>query len=334
MDKLRALQYFVAAAEERSLSGAARRLDVSITAVSKLLTSLERNLGASLFDRGPQGLALTADGSRYLETCQPLMEQLAEADESLRSAAAKPRGALVVGAPAFVLQNCIGPSLPRFHQRYPDIELDFRIVNRLPDADAEGGDVFVLFGWHDTPDYVQLRLAQNLYLVLAAPSYWQAHGVPQRPAELATHQCFAFRSPQGVLLDLWDFERGGEKESVRARGWLASSHRNMLLDAALAGEGVIRSTDLIAHPLIRAGRLRPALADWHGLHAPPVNVLFRPKHRRTPRVRVFLDHLAETFRQLEAARAMPNVAASERPDWYATRSSRASTAPGRTLPRK
>jgi DNA-binding transcriptional LysR family regulator len=329
MDKLRALQYFVAAAEERSLSGAARRFEVSITAVSKLLGSLERNLGASLFDRSSQGLALTTDGARYLESCQPLLEHLAEADESMRSAAAKPRGALVVGAPAFVLQNLIGPSLPRFHARYPDIELDFRIANRVDEGDAEGVDVFVLFGWHDVPDFVQTRVAQNLYVVLATPAYWEANGTPRRPADLARHQCFSFRSPQGVLMDLWDFQRGAEKESVRARGWLASSHRNMLLDAALAGEGVIRSTDLIALALVRAGKLSQVLVDWHGLNAPPASVLYRPKHRRTPRVRVFLDHIAETFRSLEAGRATPQVAAGERPEWYATRHGRASAAPRR-----
>ena len=98
MDKLRALQYFIAAADEGSLSGAARRLDISVPAVSKLITSLEKTLGASLFDRTVQGLTLTSNGEIYLEACQPLLDQLAVADEALRGAAANVRGTLVVGS--------------------------------------------------------------------------------------------------------------------------------------------------------------------------------------------------------------------------------------------
>ena len=86
MDKLRALQYFIAAAEERSLSGAARRLDISVPAVSKLISSLENTLGTSLFDRTVHGLTLTSGGEIYLEACQPLLDQLATADEALRGA--------------------------------------------------------------------------------------------------------------------------------------------------------------------------------------------------------------------------------------------------------
>jgi DNA-binding transcriptional LysR family regulator len=324
MDKLRALQYFIAAAEERSLSGAARRFEVSITAVAKLVTSLERSLGANLFERSSQGLVLTADGARYLESCHPLLEQLTQADESMRSSSSKPRGALVVGAPAFVLQGCLGPELLRFHARYPDIELDFRIVNQITDLDAVGADVFVLFGWHETPALVQKPVAQARYVVVATASYWARHGMPTRPQDLAHQQCFAFRNPHGVLLDVWDFERVGEKESVRARGWLASSHRELLIDAVLADEGVARVSDLGSSSLLRSHRLRPALQDWHGLHAPPVNVLFRPNHRRTPKVRVFVDFVAEIFRKLRAEH--PDVSASERPQWYGTRHGRASAA--------
>lgn len=325
MDKLRALQYFVAAAEEASLSGAARRHEVSIPAVAKLVSALEKSLGASLFDRSPQGLALTADGARYLESCRPLLEELAEADESLATAAARTRGEVVVGAPAFVLQNCLGPDLPRFHARYPDIDLDFRIANQVGELDAGAIDVFILFGWHDTPGFVQKRVAQSRYTVLATPRYWAAHAPVLRPGDLARHQCFAFRNPRGLLLDLWEFERRGERESVKARGWLASSHRNLLVDAALASEGVVRSTDLIALQLMRAGQLVPVLQDWEALHAPPANILFRPKHRRTPRIRAFVDFATEVFRRLEAEREEGSVASAQRPGWYERRSGRAST---------
>src|SRR5689334_24765650 len=123
MDKLRALRYFIAAAEERSFSGAARQLEVSIPAVSKLVGALERSIGIILFHRDAQGLQLTAEGSRYLERCEPLVEELEDADQAVREGS-RPGGVLTIGAPPFMTQHCLGPNLRTFHARYPEIELD------------------------------------------------------------------------------------------------------------------------------------------------------------------------------------------------------------------
>ena len=325
MDKLRALEYFVAAAEEGSLSGAARRFEVSIPAVAKMVTSLEKRLGTQLFDRGVHGLALTADGERYLESCRPLLEELAAVDETMGSTAERPRGEVVVGGPAFALQNCLGPFLPRFHQRYPDIDLDFRIANQVGDVDGRPIDLFILFGWHDTPDVVQRPLAQARYVVLASPEYWGQHGRVQHPRDLEGHQCFAFRNPRGMLLDLWEFERGKERQSIKVRGWLASSHRNLLIDAALAGEGIVRGTDLITLGLLKAGRLVSVLDDWTGLHPPPINVAYRSKHARVPRIRAVIDFLADCFRKLEAERGGGRAPMGQRPDYYERRYNRVSS---------
>src|SRR5437588_67270 len=208
MDKLRALQYFVAAAEEGSFSAAARRLDVSIPAVAKLVASLEQQLGTRLFERNARGLALTADGETYLESCGPALDQ------------------------------------------------------------------------------VERQVAQNHLLICAAPAYWAVHGVPQRPQDLAAHTCLLFRNPDGTVQDLWTFEREGVKESAAVRSWLVSSHRDVLLDAALAGEGVARMGDLSIREHLRSGRLAPALRDWRAQDARPISLLYRSHSKRTPRVRL------------------------------------------------
>ena len=326
MDKLRALQYFIAAAEEGSLSAAARHFGVSIPAVSKLISALEKSLGASLFNRSSHGLGLTADGERYLESCQPLLEQLSDADNAIGAAATRTRGVLVVGTPAFVMQNCLAGALPQFHARYPDIQLDFRIVNRFSDPDAEAVDVFILFGWHEAPDFVRKQVAQTRYHVTAAPAYWAAHGTPAHPRDLAAHSCLLFRGPLGTQMDLWKFERGGVEESIAVTGWLGSSHRDLLVDAALAGEGVLRVSALASWQHVLSGRLVPVLRDWVAKDAPPVNVFFRPGLRRTPRVRVFVDFVADLMAKLNAnagVGAAPDD--SPRPPWYGKRYGRAST---------
>lgn len=325
MDKLRALEYFVAAAEEGSLSAAAARLQVSVPAVSKLVAALERSLGAPLFERTRQGLTLTAEGARYLESTAPALELLADADEGVGAGAERPQGSLVVGGPEFVLHSCLAPALPRFHARYPGIQLDLRTVNRVTDTQAESVDVFVLFGWHETPDFVQKRIAQTGYHVMAAPSYWEARGVPSHPSELAAHECLCFRNPQGTLLDLWVFERDGEEVSIPVKGWLSSGHRNALLEAALAGEGVIRTTGVTSWHYVEAGRLVPVLREWVQRFAPPVSVLFRPSQRRKGPARAFIEFATELFRELHARREPAALAAGrERPAWQDKRYGKAS----------
>src|SRR5688572_18777719 len=127
MDKLRALHYFVTAAERGSFTAAARRFEVSVPAVAKLVTALEKSLGARLVNRAARGLTLTADGESYLEACRPLLQELTLADERVNGSAARPRGLLTVGAPSFVAQHCVLPALVDFHARYPDIHVDVRL---------------------------------------------------------------------------------------------------------------------------------------------------------------------------------------------------------------
>lgn len=317
MDKLRALQYFVAAAEEHSLSGAARRLEVSVPAVSKLISSLENSLGVTLFERKAQGLALTSSGELYLEACQPLLHQLAAADDVLRDEAAAIRGTVVVGAPQMLAQHCLLPALPRLHARHPDLQID---VRRPGDANAGGVDVHVVWGWMDPPaDLIQRRVGQSRFLICAAPNYWAVHGVPQRPKDLERHACLLFRTGDGTVHDLWQLERDGVVEPVAARGWLVSSHRDVVLDAALAGEGVARMTDITIRAHVQSGRLVPVLLDWDMRDAPPVDLLYGPNQRRIPRVRLFIDFITEVFREMEAERSAQGASRlrNERPRWWA-----------------
>ena len=327
MDKLRALQYFVAAAEMRSFSGAARRFEVSVPAVVKLINSLESRLGVTLFDRTVQGVKLTADGESYLDACQTPLEQLAAADEAVGGSASRPHGVLVVGAPAFVSQGCILPALPRFHARYPDIQIDIRVVNRLTDTEASAVDVFILLGWPEGADLVHRRIAQTRLHICASPSYWAVHGIPQRPKDLEHHVCLLFRDQEGTVLDLWQHERNGEKESAKVGGWLTSSHRDVVRDAAIAGEGIARLSDFTIRSYLQSGRLVPVLLDWETKDAPPVNLLYRPNHRRNPRVQPFIQFVTELFRNLESERedgTAPRLLA-ERPHWHRRHYARAST---------
>lgn len=329
MDKLRALQYFVASAQEHSFSGAARRLGLSVPAVARLVAMLERSLGVALFERTVQGLTLTADGARYVEACLPLLQRLDDADEALRGAVARPRGTLVLGASPILSQHCILPALPEFHARFPDIHIDVRNADKPSASEAATAEVLVVYGWPKHPDLVHRRLANTRLLICASPSYWATHSVPQRPKDLEQHPCLLFRDQEGTVIDLWEHERNGEKEVAAVSGWLVSSHRDVILDAVIAGAGIARFSDLSIRAPLQSGQLVPVLLDWESKHAPPINLFYRSSQRRLPRVRAFVDFLVELFRKLEAERE-PRYAVNveaERPHWYRRRHGLASATP-------
>lgn len=329
MDKLRALNYFAESARLGSFSGAARELGVSIPAVARLVNALEASLGARLFERSVQGLSLTSDGRRYLQACTPAIEQLALAENSLARSGHEAHGTLVLGAPSYLSQHCILPRLPEFHAQFPDITIDVRAFDSFSPEAARESEVLILVGWQAHESMVQRRLAQTRSLICAAPAYWNHHGMPQRPQDLSNHNCLLFRDQEKTILDLWEYERDGVREAVTVHGWMVSDNRDVLLGAAIAGEGVGRFSDLSIRRHILNGELVPALPDWETKHAPPINLFYRSSQRRTPRVRHFIDFAAEIFKSLEMDRLPAGLVQvkAERPHWYRRRHTRASASP-------
>ena len=129
------------------------------------------------------------------------------------------------------------------------------------------------------------------------------------------------RNPAGILIDLWEFERGAEKASVKVNGWLCSSGREVVLAGVLAGEGIARLNYLTTRAHVQTGRLVPVLLDWEVRGGPPVNVLFRPSQRRTPRVRLFLDFVTALLREIE----VQGRRHAARPHWHRAGYGRASS---------
>lgn len=328
MDKLRALQYFVAAAEEGSFSAAARRFEVSVPAVTKLVSSLERDLGVRLLERSTQGLALTARGAQYLDSCAPLLAQLADADRALAASGPRRTRTLVVGAPPLLSRALLVPALSTWHERHAHAHIDLRTLDFLAvkDAATRGVDVLVALGWPGNVDLVQRPLAQSRLIICASPAYWGRHGVPQRPAELVNHACPLVRSPEGTVLDLWRHTRGDVVEEVAVSGWLTCGSRDDVLQAVLLGQGVGRFADLSVWPFVRDGLLQPVLVDWESSDSPPFSALIRPESKRDAVVQDFVSFLADLLRPVEkmCSEAFGARPSAVRPRWYASRPGRAS----------
>ncbi len=339
MDKLKALKYFLAAAQTGSLSAAARQQGVTLQAVAKLVDALEAQLGTRLFQRGSRGLTLTADGAQYADACTPLLAQLQAADDGLRQTRQRPQGALVVGGTPFFLQHALVPALPTFHASYPDLTLDLRSVVHLDEAAARDCDLLLLHGWFEAGDWVRRELPVMPQVTVATPGYWQRHGIPRHPRDLAEHNCLCYRNPYGKLLDLWRYRQVSQTgqtgragppseviEEVVVRGWLHSNHRDNLLQLALEDGGVMRIAHATRQVDPARGLLVPVLLDWEVMDPPPLALYFRPEQRRALRLRVFADfitaHCAE-LAQLASAKGQSSV--DGRPGWHFGSSRRASS---------
>jgi LysR family transcriptional regulator for bpeEF and oprC len=331
MDKLRAIQYFISAAEGASLSAAARHHDVSVAAVAKLIGALEAKLNVRLLERRAQGVVLTAAGSAYLDSCRPALSALAEADEVASGAAQRVRGTVVVGVQPVVAQLCLAAALPRFLATHPDIALDIRWFMRPTEEQQRGVDVMLVIGWPQTDDLVRRRLGAVTYKVCASPAYWAATGMPQHPSDLARHNCLCIRAREsGAVMDLWTFRRGDEDVAVQVRGTVVADNvmRDVTRQLLVDGVGVGRILEWDLHPDARlpAGSLVPVLADWTSPEVPPVTLLYPASVRRVPRVRLFIDWVTQLFADIERRRNLPQ-AASAVPRWVRVQRSRTSATP-------
>lgn len=334
MDKLKALGYFIATAEELSFSGAARRLDVSVPTITKLVGALERSVGARLLSRSTHGLTLTPAGQTYLDACAPLVRQLAEVDATVAPAPGRTERTLVVGAPGLMARLLLIPALPRFRARHPGVQIDLRVIDHLTvtDAQTRGLDVLIALGWPGSQHVVQRRLAQSRLLVCASPAYWKQHGRPTRPTELRSHACILVRTPEGTVIDLWRHTRGDEQEEIAVRGWLVTESREFVVEAVSLGQGVGRFADVSVWPLIQAGVLEPVMTDWDSPESPPYSALYRPEGRRDADVLAFLEFIAGLMADIEVdcQRALGARSKSARPSWYTARRGRVSATQRRT----
>lgn len=329
LDKLKAIAYFIASCDEGSFARAAQRLNVSTPAVQKLVSGLESAVGFALLERGPRGVRATSGGSEYLDRCRPLLaelEELGQTERVLRGSSERASGVLSVAAHPQLAHHVLLPALPRFHALHPEVEIDFRTVHRLGDADALVADVLLLHGWPEVPaDYVHLPLGGARTLVMASPTHWALQGVPQHPSDLAGYTCLLMRSPAGILLDLWEFKRVDEVVQVPVRGWFTSNAREAVLDLVIGGHGVGRFTESTTREQIRSGRLVPVLLDWEVQGGPPVNLLFKGSARRSLRVRAFIDFALECVRNAEPGHnVMVARAPIDRPAWHVRGYGRAS----------
>lgn len=287
------LHAFEAVARHGSFSAAARAQALTPGALTRRVQALEARLQVRLFSRSTRRVQLTEAGRAFLAAVAPALTQLEQAEAEVRDLSAAPRGTLRVSLPANFGRLYVAPHLDGFLHRWPQIALDLQFEDRFVDVVAEGIDVAVRIGALEDSRLVARRLADTRRVLVAAPAYLQRRGAPAHPAELVGHDCLhytLFRDPA------WEFHRGRERLRVPVDGPLRSNWGVPLVDAAVAGHGLLLTATFAVAEALADGRLVEVLADWS---PPPIGVfaVFPDRTYRPAKVEAFVAFLDETLRR-------------------------------------
>jgi DNA-binding transcriptional LysR family regulator len=292
MEDLSAILAFVRAAEARSFTKAARQLGISPSAVSKAISRMENAFKVRLLQRNSRSVTLTAEGSAFYERCRRVLLDLAEAEQALSRAREVPRGLLRVSLPLALGRRPLARLLPEFVQRHPEVAIEARISDRMVDLIEEGFDVAVRLGQPQDSRLAARRLATGKLVTCAAPAYLKRHRTPKVPEDLGAHNCARFIVPStGVARD-WMFQRDGKAISISVSGNLAFDHAEALVEAAIAGTAIIQISSYVTGHALQQGLLKPILTRFVAPTA-PVWALYPQNRHLTPRVRTFVDFLAQ-----------------------------------------
>ena len=273
MDSLHGIFVFLRVAEAGTLSGAARALGVSTSAVSATLARLERRLSVRLLNRTTRRLSVTAEGAEFYARCKQITADLEEAELTAGRAGRVPSGRLRVSMPSALGRMWIVPHLPDFVRDYPAVSLEIVCSDFVPFSMESGIDVSVQVGELQDSRLVVHRLASTRYVVCASPDYLKERGTPRTPEELTTHACLTYRRP-----------RNGRIRECEA-----------LVAAAAAGLGIVQVAEYYARPRLKSGKLVEILADYK-TEGYDISVVFRQQKRVAPKLRVFVDFLVELFK--------------------------------------
>ena len=294
MDRLRALEIFVAVASRGGFARAAQALDTSPANVSRYIVELEAHLGTRLINRSSRKLSLTESGQALFERGKSILDDVAEAEAVTASASLQPRGRLRINAPLSFGVLQLAPLWPRFLQRHPEVELEVALIDRVVDIVEEGYDLAIRISRAGSAAHAARKLAVSHNIVCAAPRYLRKHGRPKTPAELAGHDCIGYT--YAASADEWHFaDAHGGAHAVKVRCVMHTNNGDTARAAALAGLGVIWQPTFLIGPDLRAGRLVPLLP---GYTLPDIDVLAVYPSRRhlSAKVRVMIDFLAEALR--------------------------------------
>lgn len=284
--------YFLAIAKHRSFRQAALEVGVTTSALSHAMTALEARRGVRLLNRTTRSVTLTAAGEELRAAIEAPFEAVGQAADNLNRYRDAPAGRARINVLGDAVPLLLEPVMPAFVERYPDVEVDISVSNRMVDVIAGGFDAGVRYGGTVPEDMIAQRLSPDFRWVAAAsPAYIERFGAPKSPKDLVNHRCIRIRLGNDQLYQ-WEFERGEEEVAVATPGPITVDEGHATIAFGLAGVGVIYGAEPVLRQHIRRGDLQVVLADWAPM-GPGFHVYYSGRRQVPTALRLLIDHIRE-----------------------------------------
>lgn len=293
MDRLQAMKTFVAVVDAGGFTPAARKLDISLSVVSRVITDLETHLGVRLLTRTTRVVRPTATGAAYYENCRRILAEIDDAELAATGAHAAPRGRLTITASVLFGRRFVTPVVVDYLRQYPEVDVDCLFIDRVVNFIDEGIDVGVRIGDLPSSSLQAIPVGHVRRVVCAAPDYLARHGVPASPLALGEHPII---QTTGIsTMPEWRFQRDGEPLAIKLAPRMGTTTNDSAIAAAVSGFGIARVLSYQIADELRDGRLRLLLEDFEP--APlPIHVIHREGRHAMHKVRTFIDLAVETLR--------------------------------------
>jgi DNA-binding transcriptional LysR family regulator len=284
--------YFLAIARHRNFRRAALDLGISASALSHAIKTLESRTGVRLLNRTNRSVTLTAAGEELRAGLIAPFEAIGEAVEGLNRFRDAPVGRIRLNVPSHAAILLVGPVLPTFMDRYPDIQIDVAVDNHMVDVIDGGFDAGIRYGGTVPEDMVAQRLSADIrWVVAGSPAYLHRFGTPEHPEDLKHHRCLRFRVGDDTVYR-WEFERNGEPKAVDVPGSITMDDSSIILAMLVAGGGLMYGPEPLLTPLLQAGGARLVLDDWASFG--PGFHIYYSSHRQVPAgLRLLIDLIRE-----------------------------------------
>jgi DNA-binding transcriptional LysR family regulator len=292
MDTSSDMRAFVRVVEHQNFSAAATILELTPSAVSRLVSRLEDRLGVRLLHRTTRRLALTPEGELYFARARQILTDIEEAEAEVAKSRGSPRGRLHVNTNTGFGVYQLAPALPEFLQRYPDVDVELSITDRLVDLVTEHADVTIRAGRIGDIALTARTIVEFERTICAAPAYLKRRGVPRTPKDLANHDCILIAAQTS---NRWPFRTRDGIEDIEIVPRVTTDNADVALGLAIEGGGIVRLGDIVVGEPISRGLLVPLLTEHHHVEPLPLTALYLAGRHRLPKVRVFLDFLVERF---------------------------------------
>ncbi|MFK3692409.1 LysR family transcriptional regulator [Agrobacterium tumefaciens] len=287
------MEVFVAAAELGSFSAAGRRLKLSPSAVSKLVTRIEDRLGTRLLARSTRLVTLTPEGEVYLARARRILADITETEQIVASGGkVVPRGLLRVNATLGFGERYLLPLAPEFLSLYPEIELDISLTDGVISLIEERTDIAIRSGAMGDSSLKAKKLKEVRRVIVASPAYIEQHGLPDTPQDLARHNCLSFNFSRS--LNEWPFRdpASGDLYRLPVTGNASVNSGMAMRRLCLAGLGMGRMGEFHVKPDIEAGLLVPVLEDYNAEDLEVIHAVYAGHEHLAARVRAFIDFVA------------------------------------------